>query len=182
LEAISEESGMSVASLRLPHVYGPQSLLFRQVRSGIAIFPGGMGNTTGQLHVEDAARIVVAVGRQRWEGRSAVADATPVTWEEYFQILKAHYPHFRLIALPYALGYVGGAVLEPILSRRHRPTLFTKDTVVGFNLEVPVTPGLVWADLGLEPRYPGVDTGIPAALDGYVRFRWRSPLLDHRRR
>jgi nucleoside-diphosphate-sugar epimerase len=181
LERIAGDAGMTLACLRLPHVYGPQSLLYRQVRSGIAVFPGGMDNTTGQLHVDDAAAVMVAAGRQRWVGRSAVADATPVTWDEYFQILEAHYPHFRLITLPYALGYAGGALLEPILSRRNRPTLFTKDTVVGFNLEVPVAPGLVWDDLGLEPRYRGADTGIPATLDGYVRFRWRSPLLDHRR-
>lgn len=179
---IATETGMTLASLRLPHVYGPQSLLFRQVRTGIAIFPGGMNNTTGHLHVDDAARIMVAAGEQRWSGESAVADSTPVTWAEFFEILRTHYPHFRLITVPYRVGYLGGAMLEPILSRRHRPTLFTKDTVVGFNLEVPVTPLLVWDDLGLEPTYPGVDTGIPATLDGYVRFRWRSPLLDHRRR
>jgi nucleoside-diphosphate-sugar epimerase len=182
LAQIAGASAMTLSCLRLPHVYGPQSLLFRQVRTGIAIFPGGMHNTTAHLHVDDAARILIAAGRERWPGSSAVADATPVTWNEYFQILKAHHPHFRLITLPYALGYAGGVVLEPILSRHHRPTLFTRDTVVGFNLEVPVKPGLVWDDLGLEPRYPGVDTGIPATLDGYVRFRWRSPLLDHRRR
>jgi len=182
LERIATESGMTLSCLRLPHVYGPQSLLFRQVRTGVAIFPGGMSNTTGQLHVDDAARLLIAAGRQRWPGSSAVADATPVTWSEFFQILKAHHPNFRLITLPFLVALAGGAVLEPILSRRHRPTLFTKDTVIGFNLEVPVTPGLVWDELGLDPTYPGVDTGIPATLDGYVRFRWRSPLVDHRRR
>lgn len=182
LAEIARSAEMTLSCLRLPHVYGPQSILYRQVRTGIAIFPGGMDNTCGQLHVEDAARALVAAADQRWEGRSALADSKPVTWAEYFDILGSHYPYFRLITMPYALGLAGAAVLEPILSRHNRPTLFTRDTVVGFNLEVPVTPGLVWSDLGMEPLYPGAEEGIPAVLDGYVHFRWRSPLLDRRRR
>lgn len=182
LAKIAADSGMTLSCLRLPHVYGPQSILFRQVRSGIAIFPGGMANTCGQLHVDDAARALVGAANQRWRGRSAVADSTPVTWSEFFEVLSAHYPYLRLITMPYALGFGGAAVIEPVVSRRNRPTLFTKDTVVGFNLEVPVTPGLVWDELGLEPEFAGVDEGIPAVLDGYVQYRWRSPLLDRRRR
>lgn len=182
LAEIAKSSGMTLSCLRLPHVYGPQSILYKQVRTGIAIFPGGMANRCGQLHVEDASRALISAADQRWEGRSAIADSTPVTWAEYFDILKAHYPYFRLITMPYVLGYAGATLLEPVLSRRDRPTLFTRDTVVGFNLEVPVRPGLAWDELGLEPKYAGVDEGIPAVLDGYVHYRWRSPLLDRRRR
>jgi nucleoside-diphosphate-sugar epimerase len=181
LTQIGAESGMTVASLRLPHVYGPQSILFKQVRSGLAIFPGGMANRCGQLHVADAARILSAVGEARWSGGSAVADDTTFTWAEYFEVLQTLYPYFRLVPLPRWLGLAGAGVLEPLLSRRSRPTLYTKDTVVGFNLEVPVEPGLVWRDVGIEPRYPSIHQGIPAALDGYVHYRWRHPLRDHRR-
>jgi nucleoside-diphosphate-sugar epimerase len=181
LARISSATGMTVANLRFPHVYGPQSILFDQVRSGLAIFPGGMSNRCGQLHVEDAARILMAVGESRWTGTSPVADDDSVTWTEYFDVLGSLYPQYRLITLPRWFGYAGAVVLEPILSRRSRPTLYTKDTVVGFNLNVPVAPRLVWDDLGLEPRYPTIASGIPAVLDGYLRFRWRHPLLDHRR-
>jgi hypothetical protein len=92
------------------------------------------------------------------------------------------YPYFRFLSLPTPIGYTGAAVLEPVLSRPGRPTLYTKDTVVGFNLEVPVAPGLVWDEVGLEPTYPSIHEGIPAVLDGYVRYRWRHPLMDPRRR
>lgn len=180
LVEIAATGDMTVASLRLPHVYGPQSILFQQVRRGLAMFPGAMENRCGQLHVEDAARVLTAVGERRWAGSLPVADLDIVTWREYFDVLGALFADYRLILLPRWLGYAGATLLEPLLSRRTRPTLYTKDTVVGFNLDVPVAPGLVWNEIGLSPRHPSVRQGIPAALDGYVHFRWRHPLLDRR--
>jgi hypothetical protein len=109
-----------------------------------------------------------------------VADDESVTWLEFFEILKTLYPGFRLVTLPKWLGITGATMLEPILSGRDRPTLYTRDTVIGFNLEVPVTPRLIWDDVGIEPRYATVRSGIPAVLDGYIRYRWRHPLMDRR--
>ena len=178
---IAQAAGMRLAILRLPHVYGPQSILFEQVRSGLAVFPGGMSNRCGQLHVEDAARALIAAAETGWVGSSAIADDHIVTWREFFDVLTAFYPGYRMLALPRWFGYFGAALLEPLVSRKNRPTLYTKDTVVGFNLEVPVQPGLVWDELGIGPEYPSVHDGIPAVLDGYLRYRWRHPLLDRRR-
>ncbi len=182
LTGLAEAGGMALANVRLPHVYGPQSILFHQVRSGLAIFPGRMANRCGQLHVSDAARLLAAIGEERWSGSSAVADREIVTWTEFFEILRMLYPSFRLIALPSWIAYAGAAVLEPIVSRRNRPTLYTKDTVVGFNLDLPVEPGLIWDDLSIDAAYPSVRQGISAVLDGYVQYRWRNPLTDHRSR
>lgn len=181
LQEIAKATGMSFAALRLPHVYGPQSILFRQVRSGLALFPGQLSNQCGQLHVTDAAMLISEVAEKRWSGTSPVTDNLPVTWAEYFDLLKSLYPYFRLVALPRTFSWAGAAVLEPILSRRSRPTLYTKDTVVGFNLNVPVRPGLVWEEVGAEPIHPSIYQGIPAVLDGYVHYRWRHPMLDRRR-
>ncbi len=177
---IAESGGMTLANVRLPHVYGPHSILFHQVRRGLAVFPGRMTNRCGQLHVEDAARALAMVGAQQWTGSSAIADDDSVTWNEFFDVLRTFSPDFRLIAPPGWLGYAGAAVIQPLFSRRMRPTLYTKDTVVGFNLDVPVEPRLIWRDLDLEPRHPTVRTGIPAVLDDYVQFRWRHPLMDRR--
>ena len=33
-------------------------------------------------------------------------------------------------------------------------------------------------ELGLEPEYPTIDEGIPAALDECVAFRWLHPFDD----
>ena len=181
LGEIADTSGMTLGSLRLPHVYGARSILFQQVRSGLAMFPGRMANRCGQLHVADAARALIAVGRSRWQGASAVSDLKTVTWTEFFDLLQTLYPDFRLISLPRWFGYGGAAALEPVLSRKARPTLYTKDTVVGFNLDLPVSPGLVWNDVGLNPEFPSIYEGIPAVLDDYVQYRWRHPMMDRRR-
>ena len=178
---VADASGMSVAALRLPHVYGTQSILFRQVRNGFAVFPGRLSNRCGQLHVTDAAKIIGEVAEVRWSGTSPVTDNTVVTWAEFFEVLLELYPYFRLVTLPRSLSHAGAAILEPFFSRRSRPTLYTKDTVVGFNLDVPVVPGLVWDEVGAEPTHPSIHEGIPAVLDGYVHYRWRHPILDHRR-
>ena len=180
LLSIARTSEMTVACVRLPHVYGSQSILFEQARSGVAIFPGAMSNRCGQLHVDDAARLLTAVGDRRWSGRSAVADQTTVTWSDFFEVLRSLDPSLRLIRPPRWLGIAGGSVLETIFSRSGRPTLYTKDTVVGFNLDLPVAPQLIWPELDLAPRYPSVYEGIPAVLDGYVRYRWRHPIADRR--
>ncbi len=49
---------------------------------------------------------------------------------------------------------------------------------MGWNLELPVKPGLVWSDLGVRPRYPTIAEGIPAVLDERVAFRWLHPHAD----
>lgn len=83
LSDIAASSGMGLANVRLPHVYGPQSILFQQVRRSFAIFPGGMANRCGQLHGEDAERVLAAIGEQGWTGSSPVADDQIVTWTEW---------------------------------------------------------------------------------------------------
>lgn len=80
------------------------------------------------------------MGNERWPGTSAVADDHSADWVEFFAILRTFYPYFRVVRLPQWLGYAGAAVLEPFLSRRARPTLYTRGTVTGFNLELPVGP------------------------------------------
>jgi nucleoside-diphosphate-sugar epimerase len=180
LAGLQQESGMTVASLRLPHVYGPHGILFSQIRRGIALFPGRMGNRCGQLHVTDAARALHAAGQQRWSGALPVTDSETVTWMEYFRVLAELFPRHRLIRLPRWIGLSGAAMLEPLLSWRDRPTLYTKDTVIGFNLDLPVRPGLLWDELDMEPAFPTVRDGIPDVLDSYVHFRWRHPMMDRR--
>lgn len=182
LAEVAGSSGLTVASVRLPHVYGPHSLLFQQIRRPVAVFPGTMTNLYGHLHVLDAARLLVTAARQRWSGVLPVADERNATFDEFFHLLATYHPQMRVLRVPEWLGLVGTSVTEPLLSGRRQPTLLTPGTVTAFNLSLPIQPGLLWDDLGLEPVYPTIDEGIPATLDGYVRFRWRHPVMDWRRR
>jgi nucleoside-diphosphate-sugar epimerase len=170
---------MGLGILRIPHVYGARSYLFDQVRSGRLVLPRFSQSRYAHLHVEDAARLLIAAADQRWSGVAPVSDGSPVDWSHFFATLHDYYPHFRLWQLPPSLVLAGASVLERLADLRGVPTLATADTVRGWQLDLPVAPGLVWPELGLEPRYASIEEGIPASLDDCVSFRWRHPLRDH---
>ena len=139
---------------------------------------GSGRNRYTHLHVDDAARLLIAVARAGWTGIAPVGDDQPCDWREFFAVLATHYPRFRTVHLPAWLARLGTELLRPVNALRSRPSLYTPDTVTGWNLELAVEPGLLWRDLGLRPAYPTIHEGLPAALDSCVAFRWRHPLSD----
>lgn len=177
LARIADAGGPTVASIRLPHVYGPQSLLFGLVRHRRVLFPGPGDNAFAQLHVEDAARVLIAAAMQRWSGTAPVADDDAVTWNDFFGILTTFAPDVRVLRVPQRLA-LGGAAVGGALLGRFGPTMVSADTVRGWNLSLLLTSRTLWSELGLTPHYPSVMEGIPATLDGCVAFRWRHPLWD----
>lgn len=181
LAAQAQQTGMRFAGIRLPHVYGARGLLFQQVHRGLIVYPGRGDNLFSHLHVEDAARLLVAVAAQGWTGVSPVADDRSVTWQAFFSTLREHYPRYRELHLPRWLAHLGTLALSPVTRLRARPSLATPDTILGWNLPLPVTPCLLWDEIGIKPRFATIDTGIPAVLDECVAFRWRHPLLDKAR-
>lgn len=172
------QTGMQFAALRLPHVYGARGLLFQQVHRGLVLLPGRGDNLFSHLHVEDAARVLIEAAAQGWHGVSPVADDRSVTWQAFFAILREHDTRYRELRLPRWLAYFGTRLLYRLLRPHRRPCLITPDTVLGWNLPLPVTPRLLWDELGLKPVYATIETGIPAVLDEAVVFRWRHPLQD----
>lgn len=177
LRAVEDAGGPQVAALRLPHVYGAGDLLFGRVRRGLLVTPGTGDNLYAHMHVEDAARLVVAVATERWHGATAVADDEPATWRRFWEIATAHFAGFRHLRVPAPVARVG-ATLAAALDPRPGPSMVTRDTVVGYNLAQPVARGLVWEDLGLRPRYPSVEVGVPAVLDSTIQYRWQHPVDD----
>ncbi len=172
---------MKLAIVRLPHVYGVGSFLFDRIKRGTLLFPGAGDNLYAHLHVNDAARILIEAGSQGWSGTSPVADDSARSWQDLFAVLRAHYSPVRLLRLPAPLAIAGATALETLTSLSPRPTLFTADTVRGWLLDLPVEPRLLWKDLGIEPRFPTIDEGIPACLDEAVAFRWLHPVADRSR-
>ena len=178
LQAMTDGTSMALSAVRLPHVYGSQSLLFQQVRRGLLVFPGAMTNRYGHLHVADAARALIAVAESGWTGVSAIADYAPVDWIEFFSVLHAHYPRFRLLRIPEWLARLGAVALSPFVRLTGRPSMYTQGTVRGFNFNLPVQPGLLWGELGIEPLYRTFHEGIPASTDGALHFQWKNPVFD----
>jgi hypothetical protein len=123
---------------------------------------------------------MIETAKQGWTGISPVADTRATTWRDFMSIVCDHYSRFRIYWIPSWLALCATAVTSLALSRRKRPTIMTLGSVIGFNLNLPVEPGLVWKDLGILPRYPTVYEGIPAALDECVAFRWQHPVFDRK--
>ena len=178
LRRMAGEAGMSFAAIRLPHVYGARDLLFERLHGGVLTMAGGGRNRYTHLHVDDAARAMIAVARTGWTGVSPIGDDRPTDWREFFAVLATHYPRFRTFYLPESLARLGTHLLRPINALRRRPSLYTPDTVTSWNLELAVQPGLMWDEIGVRPAYPTIYEGLPAALDDCVAFRWRHPLSD----
>jgi nucleoside-diphosphate-sugar epimerase len=176
----SAGAGMSFLSVRLPHVYGARDLFFSRLARGrgrMAV-PGRASNKFSHLHVIDAARLLIAAAQADLVGAWPVADRQPATWNDFFAVLCDHYPQCRVIAIPAWMARLGAEMFRPVLALRRRPSLITPDTVIGWNLNLEVDPDCLWPELGLEPEFPTIATGIPAALDECVAFRWIHPIED----
>jgi nucleoside-diphosphate-sugar epimerase len=180
LSAIAERSGMRLISVRLPHVYGARDLFFPQVSRGRVLIPGRDGNLYAHLHVRDAARVLVAAAETPVRGGWPVSDRRATTWPEFFNVVRSYYPRFRFIRLPKTLAFLGTLLLRPFQLIRRRPTILTSGSVIAWNLNLAIGPDVLWSELGLEPEYPTIAEGIPAALDECVAFRWLHPFDDKR--
>ncbi len=101
-----------------------------------------------------------------------------VCWEDFFEVVRRFYPRFRLVRVPEWAALAGVSMLRPWQAFRSAPTLHTADTIRGFRLNLPATPGLFWEELGAAPVHASVEEGIPAALDDVLSFRWRHPVAD----
>ncbi len=180
LSEMAEKAEVDLALIRLPHVYGARDLMFEQVRSGRVLFPGNGGNQFAHLHVEDAARVLIAVAETGWTGTSPVADDLPVDWNDFFAEIKTYYPRFQSIGMPEWFALLGTYLLTPFRRLSKYPSLNTPDAVRGWNKNLVIKKRLLWDDLGIRPKYPSVFQGIPAVLDDCIEFRWIHPVLDRK--
>jgi hypothetical protein len=93
-------------------------------------------------------------------------------------VVQSYYPRFRFILLPKTIALLGTLLLRPAQLLRRRPTILTTGSVIAWNLNLAVDPGVLWREVSLEPEYPTIVEGIPAALDECVAFRWLHPFDD----
>jgi nucleoside-diphosphate-sugar epimerase len=162
LSEMAASAGVSIAALRLPHVYGAKDLYFSQLRAGRLILPGLGKNIYTHLHVADAAAAIIACAEQGFSGILPFGDRLPSTWAEFLKVVRPYFPKARVHLIPQWLALLATCLMTPFRSIRPNPGLETPGAVRTYNFNIAVDPDLLWKDLGLEPAYPTIHEGIPA--------------------
>jgi nucleoside-diphosphate-sugar epimerase len=178
LLSLAGEAGMRFCSVRLPHVYGANSLLFNEIRRGRVIFPGKGDNLFAHLHVADAAAALIRAAELGKSGVCVVADNFPRTWNELFAVTREYYPRFRVIHVPTRLALFSTGALELLSRFRLAPNLYSPDAVMSWNARLTVEPHTFRNVLGIEPTYPSIEDGIPAVLDDCISFMCGHSVMD----
>ncbi len=178
LARMAEQANICFTSVRLSHTYGVNSLLFDQIRQGLIMFPGKGDNLFSHLHVADAARALIKAAERGTPGSSIIADNLSCTWNDFFSITKQYYPRLRVIHVPKwcALGVTGA--LDSIYRFSSSWNRFSVSAVKSWTSNLPVEINTLQSVLNLEPMYPTIAQGIPAALDDCISFHWRPSLED----
>lgn len=178
---LAERERLSVASIRLPHVYGAGDQLFANVRRGFLAVPGRSDPPFSHLHVHDAARVLIAAASGRWEGARGIGDRDPAGWDRFLSELQRLLPRLVIVRLPSTMALLGTSLMRIVRSRLETPDIFTPDTVRAWNMPLWVDPDLLWGELGLEPEVPDFTVGLKRSLDDAVDHVWRHSVHDRRR-
>ena len=178
MASMAKQVNMKFSSLRMPHVYGTQSLLFHQVRAGKVFFPGRGDNIFAHMHVEDAARALISAAASGLQGIYVIADNLSCTWNDFFGLIRVFYPRLKVIHIPEWLALTVTGALDIILSFKQSPNLYSKDAVKNWNMRLPVVSNTLADVLNIDPKYPTIAEGIPAVLDGSLCFTWCPSNLD----
>ena len=178
---LAARPGLSVASIRLPHVYGAGDQLFANVRRGVLVVPGRSAPPFSHLHVHDAARVLIAAAQGDWEGARGIGDHDPAGWDRFLGELTRLLPRLVVVRLPAPLALAGTSLMRLFRSRLETPDIFTPDTVRAWNMALWVEPSLLWDELDLAPEVPDFRVGLRRSLDDAVDHVWRHPVHDRRR-
>jgi nucleoside-diphosphate-sugar epimerase len=178
LYQMAQQAGISFISLRLPHVYGVNSLLFNEIRRGQVIFPGSGNKTFAHLHVHDCARALIRATQIETQGIYAIADDQPSTWNELFAVVQIYYPGLRVIHLPYWVALLGTYFLKPIMGLSKLPNRYAPDAVISWNKQLVVEKQTLSNILEMDPKFPSIGTGIPHTLDQSIPFSWQHSKVD----
>ena len=180
LAEVAAGTTLGIGVLRLPHVYGAGDAMFAMVRRGLLVSPGRGNVPFSHLHVADAARALIAAVETRWCGTAPIADDAPASWREFMALVRSEFPGLRELRVPAALAALGARMPALVARVRDRPTLLTPDAVAGWNRSLVVAPRTLWPQLGLAPRYPTIQTGVPAAAHDPLPQGWVHSVNDHR--
>ncbi|MFP4080583.1 MAG: NAD-dependent epimerase/dehydratase family protein [Ectothiorhodospira sp.] len=150
LRQLMEETGVSVVILRVPGIYGPGRLPLAAIRAGQPVIRPEESGPGNRIHVDDLVTLCAAALDHGPPGETYnVGDGDHRSMTAFFQAVAA------AAALP-GPPCMGMAEAEGHLSPMMLSFLRESRTV-------QATRGL--ADLGVQLRYPRMESGIRAALD-----------------
>jgi nucleoside-diphosphate-sugar epimerase len=176
---MAADAGIRFTSMRLPHTYGVNSLLFNQMRRGTIIFPGKGNNLFAHLHVVDAARALIKAAEDGKPGISVIADNASCTWNDFFAITQHYYPRLRIIRVPKWGALAGTGTLDVLYRFTPYWNRFSVGAVKSWTSNLPVEPNTFKDIVGIEPMYSTIEQGIPAALDDCISYYWCHSLEDN---
>jgi nucleoside-diphosphate-sugar epimerase len=178
LAKIAADAGINFVSLRLPHVYGAHSLLFDRIRNGQIFFPGKGDNAFAHIHIYDAARAFIQAAENGRPGIWVVADDHSCTWNHFFKTLQTYHPRLRVMHVPRMIAHVGTKILSVFFKLTAQANPYPSGAISCWNLRLAVVPGTLRQIIGLEPKFPTIQEGIPAVLDDAISFYWLPSNLD----
>ena len=179
LSKMAADAGIRFTSIRLPHTYGVNSLLFNQMRRGTIMFPGKGDNLFAHLHVVDAARALIKAAEDGKSGISVIADNASCTWNDFFAITQHYYPKLRIIRVPKWAALAGTGTLDVLYRFTPYWNRFSVGAVRSWTSNLPVEPNTFQEIVGMELMYPTIEQGIPAALDDCISHYWVHSLEDN---
>ena len=179
LSKMAADADIRFTSIRLPHTYGVNSLLFNQMQRRTIVFPGKGNNLFAHLHVVDAARALIKAAENDKSGIYVLADNASCTWNDFFAITQHYYPRLRIIRAPKWAALAGTGTLDALYRFTPYWNRFSVGAVRSWTSNLPVEPNTFKDIVGIEPMYPTIEQGIPAALDDCISYYWYHSLEDN---
>ena len=178
-QALSGLTDTAVTVVRPPIVYGARDpnflLVFRAVRSGLVVVPGGGDRHYSIVHVSDLVRGMVDAGlHEATRGRTyTLCDGRIRTWSEIIEAIRSEVrPGATTLRLP--LGLIGVVALFATgLSRvTGTPYLLSLDKLREIRARAWVcSSDRARTDFGYEARVP-FEEGIRGTAEWYRREGW----------
>jgi nucleoside-diphosphate-sugar epimerase len=149
LRAWSREQGVDLIILRVPGIYGPGRLPVERVRQGVPVLIEADAPWSNRIHADDLAVACLAAARRGQSGQAYnISDGHPTTMTDYFWRIA------DLYALP----------RPPAISMTEARRVLTASMLSFLEESKRLDTRRMREELGVEPRYPDLASGLPACL------------------
>jgi len=150
LQAFGREQKVPVVVLRVPGIYGPGRLPERRLRAGEPVLRETEAPYSNRIHADDLARAcVVAAHEGLANGIYNVSDDKPTTMTDYF---------FKVADLL-------GIPRPPAISMREAREKLSPGMLSYLSESRRIDNTKMHEELGVELRYPDLDSGLPSCVD-----------------